>query len=205
MISTRVTAAALCACCTLLWSACATAYYPQYAIRLTEVEKPESSRERFGSVQRNASADSIRFEDQLVRVAARAVASGVAFEIRNKSGHPVKILWGDAALVAPDGRSSPVLHRGLARVDCARAKSPTIIPAGSFVSDFAIACDESILPECAVRTADTTVVRALVGQSVRLLLPLEVEAVVNNYTWKFEVSDVQLMPAIGLIQEDACR
>lgn len=198
----RTSAIAICA---LGLAGCVTAWYPAYELRLTEVEKPTSSRDRFGALQRGPAADSIRFEDELVRIAAKAVASGVAFEIRNKSAHPLKILWGDAALVAPDGRSSPVLHRGLARIDCARAKSPAIVPAGSFVSDFAIACDESILPECAIPKSDTTRVRALVGQFVQLLLPLEVEAVVNNYTWKFEVSKVQLTPSGAVIQEDACR
>lgn len=184
-------------------------YAPDYTYELVEVQRPSKATERYGPQAITTVSDSGKtkysFEDQLIRVIALPSRTGIEFDLNNKTGFPIRIPWNDAAFVGIDGKSQQVMHLGMKYTDCTSQKAPSVIvghgsviegvyPCGNlhFSSSWVVA---PILPGGPVASADTARVRAdleksVVGKTVQLLLPLQIEEVTNDYMFTFRVTGV---------------
>lgn len=200
----------------LVFSGCVTATSLTPVASLREVERPASARERYGEqaisrVSSDSGLTRYSFEDRLIRGLFLLQENGVAFEVTNKTEFSIKLVWDEATIVLPEGDPSPVMHVGTKYNECRNAKPATVIPKGATVSDIAIPCarvrfgydswvEGDVFRDFQRRVfepvADTTIkrlVRSVEGKIVRLLLPLQIEGVTNEYSFTFGVDSVSVI------------
>lgn len=189
-------------------------YRPVFRYELVEVLRPTSATERYGRHHIEAIQDAgtakHRFEDQLIRVDIQPVDSRIALTLTNKASSPIRIPWGNASYVSIEGASQPVMHRGQKYTECASGKPVSVVAAGDSLADDVMPCGavratyatwfaEPMLPEMRIAAADTSRIRSqlqttLVGKRFQLLLPLEVDGVVNDYRFTFAISGFDYRP-----------
>jgi hypothetical protein len=184
--------------------------------RLAAVERPQNAAQRYGpqtlTLSDSLGRSSWHFEDQLVRVVWAVYGGRLGFTLRNKSDHSIRIVWEQAALVGVDGKSSPVMHIGTRYSECRGAKTASVVVRGATLSDVVIGCDnvrydaidrewvvdDHIEPfEINASRADSTE-RALrvanASKRMVVLLPLQIEEVVNEYLFTFQFSGLTRTP-----------
>lgn len=182
----------------------------QYDFQLASVERPANARDKYGPQTVTTVADSgrpkFRFEDRLISVIVVPSGGRIALEMTNKTDHSIKVLWNDATFVDVIGASSPVMHVGVRYSECRAIKSSAVIVQKSSISDEAIPCSnlrlregrnsgwyvEPLLQGPIAMPADTGTEFAsrqtFAKSHVKLLLPLQVEDVTNEYLFDFAVS-----------------
>lgn len=190
-----------------------------YSLSLDEVSRPAVTKDRWGDVENIQLSDSSKYEyaDDLVDVLIGATTDGIAFHMQNKTEHTIKVVWDEAAFIDTDGSAGRVMHYGVRFMDRNNSQPPSILPGHGTITDEAFPTDRVyygtewanlplIRPSTVVsqspgaspdvvkfqRDADNNV-----GKRIGLLLPLEVEGVVNEYTFWFKVDSVQFTPPSG--------
>jgi hypothetical protein len=175
---------------------------------LKEVERPAQAKQRYGEQAITTVTDSVTklaFEDQLVKILWFPTNRRVYFDLTNKTDHSIKIVWEEAAFVAPNGRSGAVMHNGVRYNDCAATKTPSVVVRGAALSDVIVPCDyvefeefgstwvvngflptETQRPDLDAQAAEMTAKHA--GKHFSVLLPIQIEDVVNDYLFTFEVT-----------------
>lgn len=189
-------------------------FVPEWSASLVQVERPAKARERYGPQALSTATDTgvtkYRFEDRLVSVTIFALSDRIGFNVENKTDNSVRLIWNDAAFVDIAGKSQPIMHEGIKYTDCAGNKTPSVIVRRGALADAAIPCGNvsfgysswvvsPLLPHDRLLAADTTNslshYREHVGKTVSLLLPLQIEDVVNDYLFTFRVDSVAIKPS----------
>jgi hypothetical protein len=164
------------------------------------------------------------YEDGLFSGLFFVTASRINFTITNKTDHSIKIIWDEAAFIDLDGQSGRVAHEGVKYADRNASQPPSVIPGGRSLTDFVLPTGRVyyregyysryssipggweelplVLPASRrIAAGDSTLVDAFTsevsknkGKRFGLLLPLEIEAVVNEYTFWFEVQGASVVP-----------
>lgn len=182
---------------------------------LVEVVRPASARERYGEqvlarVTNDSGVTQYTFEDQMVRAAFVVEPTQVHFELTNKTEYSIRIIWDEVTMVLPDGRPSPVMHAGVKYTECRNSKTPSVIPKGVTITDVALPCsnvsfsysswteapllsgfETSMIEPVADSTIDR-IRRTFTGQELSLLMPLQIEGVTNEYTFRFVVDSIKV-------------
>jgi hypothetical protein len=182
----------------------------RYKLDLKSVERPAKARERYGP-SKISPADSggvgrFVFEDSLIRALIVPNDNGFAFDIENKTDNSIKIIWDEAAIVDVGGRSGRVMHNGVKYTDRNTSQPPSVIVRRGSVTDDVIPTDNvemrsvqwvtsPMLPSrtFTVATRDTVLAQLRAqyqGKTIQLLLPLQIQDVVNEYIFVFEISDI---------------
>ena len=191
-----------------------------YNSALVQIDRPEATKERYGAVVtiRPESGNKYVYEDGLFRGIFYATSSRINFEITNKTDHSLKIIWNEAAFIDVNGQSDRVAHSGVKYADVSGPQPPSVVPRQTSLSDFALPSDRIyyrsgpsyegggwkelglVLPTSdKVVAADSVGVRTFrakvesnKGRRFGLLLPIEIEGVVNEYTFWFKVQDASI-------------
>lgn len=180
---------------------------------LQKVEKPSSAHNRYGEneVRRITEEGNQKyvFEDDLVQITWFPAWNMIYTKVQNKSDHSIKIIWDQGAFVGPDGSTCGIAHGDMSRMDLGKPVSPSVIPRNANLT-------KTIIPECnitsdsikpilsgfprnervpqsdveAVKAAKHDEAKEYEGQTFRILLPLEIEGVVNDYSFTFQVDRV---------------
>lgn len=163
------------------------------------------------------------YEDGLFSGIFYASDSRINFSITNKTDHSIKIVWDEAAFIETSGQSGRLAHAGVKYVDRNASQPPSVIPAHGTLTDFVLPTDRVyyregyygqyysnpggweemslLLPSSqripasdssAVQVFKTEVERNR-GKRFGLLLSLEIEGVVNEYTFWFEVQEATVV------------
>jgi hypothetical protein len=162
------------------------------------------------------------YEDGLFSGIFYVTNSRINFTLTNKTDHSIKIVWDEAAFIDMDGQSGRVAHAGVKYVDRNASQPPSVIPGGRSITDFVLPTERVyyregyygqyysspggweelplVLPALrSIAGSDSAAVHAFAseaeankGKRFGLLLPLEIEGVVNEYTFWFEVQDVSV-------------
>jgi len=188
-----------------------------YEAALVQVEKPKEAQNRYGEVLSIALTEDNKytFQDSLVTAVLYVTTDAVNFQFENRTKHSIKIIWDEASFIDTDGTARRVMHKGVKYVDRNASQPPTVIPAKGRVADFAVPTDRVwykegtytggwrihglIQPDRSYQryegeivpapSADfTAAVRGNEGRRFGLLLPLEIQGIVNEYTFWFEVT-----------------
>lgn len=161
------------------------------------------------------------FEDGLVKVTWGVSERSAYLTLENKTPHSVAVLWDRAAMVMPDGRTSAVMHNGVRYSDCSAPKTPSVVVSQSLISETVIPCSTVALNYASwewyifetnplsannrkffggrgVAFVDPVKLAPKLNERdqnarFRILLPLEIQGVVNEYTFSFAVDSVYLM------------
>jgi hypothetical protein len=184
---------------------------PEYVIRLAEVERPASARQRYGeqviTQVPDTGAARYAFEDNLVRIVWVATSKRIHFDLTNKTQYSVRIPWDEVAFVDTAKQSHPVMHVGVKYTDCSASKPPSVVVQRGSVSDVMIPCSNvefslgdwrvnGFLPDQGdLAVSPDSILASIkpeIGKRVQVLLPLQIQDVTNEYLFTFEVVDVRV-------------
>jgi len=189
----------------------------QYHIGLLEVEKPLQTEERYGESQiirlEGEEANKYSFEDELVKIIWLPSARDVSFILTNKTTHSIKIIWDEASYVDEYGANHRVIHSGTKYLDRNQPQPPSVVVRGAILTDLVYPSDyvywkrggrgrwgsaggweeKPLFPTSAYNVEQ---LRAKAdghrGKTFQVLLPLEVEGVINEYIFLFKIEDVEI-------------
>lgn len=185
-------------------------YTPIYNIELKQVERPVAAKERYGKQKVTRVEDEgmtkYSFEDEMVRIIWLPADSQLSFILTNKTDHSIKIVWDAAAFVDQDGMSQRVMHAGVKYADRNNSQPPTVVIRKGTVTDLIVPSDniyysaiynrweqDSLLPDVKAPDAEELRLKAgkSIGKTIQVLLPLQIEDIVNEYIFIFEVQSVE--------------
>jgi hypothetical protein len=195
-------------------SGCSATYAATYVIPFTAVQRSESADEGNGDVAiveiEHEGRSGFVFEDELIRIAWFTDPDSFKFVLRNRTDRTMKVLWDEGAYVDMDGLSHRIIHGQTEFGDRMLAQIPSVIVSGGMIDDLVYPASyyeigsgtrqlfptsltvdmgprvRRLLPEWKAE------LRALQGRSVRILLPVRVHDVVNEYLFEFTVKSVEV-------------
>jgi hypothetical protein len=157
------------------------------------VERPANAKVQYGDIQlvRVQSGDTVKyhFEDSLLSVVWMPTDEQVYFWLDNKSQHTLKLNWDETVFVYPSGVSARVMHEGVKYLDRNSSQPPSVIPRGGSLVDCLNPTDRVYFGYSAWHTLPY-VHPSDVGKDFRIVVPLQVEGVTNEYTFQFHVNSV---------------
>lgn len=158
------------------------------------------------------------FEDKLVRVLWIVTSSDIAFSLTNKTDHSIKIPWDEAAYVDEMGQSHRVMHAGIKYNEREQPMPPSVVVRGGHIEDIVFPTDyvswfeggryvkskwtkKDLLPNSDYHSNYSkgqyasfeqfdAAMQTNVGKTLQVLLPLQIEGVVNDYIFSFTVKSV---------------
>ncbi len=172
-----------------------------YKMALIKVEKPEDSGERYSEVKtiQDASVEKYSFSDDIISIIIFGDNEQFNYELKNMSSTSIKVIWNEAAFVGLDGKTSKIMHVGTKFSERESDQPATTIIKGAKIDDVAtptanVYYDEgytigyhtygngwkkhSMLP---------LTYKGKEAGEIRLMLPIQVKDVVNEYTFVFKV------------------
>lgn len=195
----------------VLLSSC-TAYQAVYDISMSEVERPLTAQERYGEyvISKNDSLQKFTYEDDMITSIFIVGDKQIAFEMTNKTDHTIKINWDEAAYIDVNGSTSKVIHSGIRYMDKAAPQAPSVIIKGAKLNDIIAPTDYIYYSEGwksknllvnfgydaeALKSASQT----NVGKSIRVLIPIVIEDVQNDYLLTFNISNAEIKTTKGVV------
>lgn len=153
------------------------------------------------------------FNDGKVKVQFSVGVKEIDFTMTNLTNNPIKIIWDETALVL-FAESKRVMHKGVKFIDRNNSQPSTLIAPNSVVDDMVIPTDHVYFKQGYYVNSlanqpsswesyplfyssdmgdDQTknIISALKGHRYRLFMPIEIDGVKKNYTFEFEITDVQ--------------
>jgi len=158
------------------------------------------------------------FEDNLVKIFWAVSSRTIAFSIHNKTSHSIKIPWDEAAFIDEKGSSHRVMHSGVKYTDRAITQASSIIARKASIEDIVFPTDYVNWEEGSSYSAGRWKekpffmdidfhgkistgnyltfssfeqdAKSNIGKTIQVLLPLQIEDVINDYIFTFTVDDV---------------
>ena len=197
-----------------------TIYIANYKITLWEVERSKNAAKKYGTQKVDSvSGDSnynLLFEDDLVKILWYVDSRSIAFLINNKTNRSIKIPWDEAVYIDENGRNHRVMHSGIKYIDRESPQVPSIIVRKGALEDIVFPTDyvyyesgyldsgwkekplltdvdyHSYLMKGTYPTFDSfkNYVKSNIGKTYQVLLPLQIENIINDYVFTFKIKDV---------------
>ncbi len=204
-----------------------------YSLVLVKVERPKETRERWGEIEKIelSEKDKYHYEDNLIDSYFLVLQDRIAFEIRNKTEHSIKLVWDEASFIDLDGSASRVMHSGVRYIDRNASQPPSVIPGKGTLSDVILPTNRVwyrkgyygtyyskaggwehlglIQPQfeiakrapsqtTSIAASDSLKTKAagVVGKRIGVLLPLQIQGTVNEYTFWFEVKSYSILKPV---------
>lgn len=166
----------------------------RYHYILSKIEKPKNPSIRYGEHQEVKTDNNVSkylYEDNVISILWYGDKTQFVFSLKNKSTHSLKIVWDEAAFINNKNESSRVIHKGVRYIDANKSQASTIIPKGTELNDI-------IAPVDRIRYIDEYFLVEMVeggfrydpsleGAHVKVLLPIEIQGVINEYIFTFEM------------------
>lgn len=170
----------------------------QYISVLTKVEKPSNPAIRYGKTT-VVEQENLKYSyvDNIIDILIFGSSERFDFILKNVSDNSIKIIWNEAVFVNFDGSTSKIMHVGTKYSQREGDQPATTIIKGAKIEDLAA-------PNCNVRYSD--VLKEWVTDSMypskpalspgdlRLMLPIQVKDVINEYIFVFEVQYIYDYP-----------
>lgn len=135
-----------------------------------------------------------KYTDSLINIEFSYDDKSIPFELTNKGKKSVRVIWNEAAYIDYNNTSGKVMHVGIKYIDRSNDQPPTLIIGGSKISDLATPTENvfyssgtyggwrknDLFPS--PRKNDEKI---LVGKTVKLLLPIQVEGKQLDYVFTF--------------------
>ena len=160
-----------------------------YKSSLTKVEKPSNPAIRYGktTVQSEHNVSKFNYVDNVIDILILGGEKEFDFVLKNISDNSIKVIWNEAVFVGYDGSSSKIMHVGTKYSQRDGDQPPTVIIKGAKIDDCAI-------PNCNVHYINSDwVIWSMYPDipkaepiQLRLMLPIQIKDVVNEYVFIFE-------------------
>lgn len=172
-----------------------------YKTALMKVEKPEDSTNRYGETKviQDEGIDKYSYNDSIIDITIYGTEKEFRFELTNISSNSLKIIWNEAAFVGLDGSTSKIMHVGTKYSQRESDQPATTIIKGAKISDLAtptanVYYDEGISigyttvgSGWETRPMLPTEYNGKEAGEIRLMLPIQIKEVINEYTFVFRV------------------
>lgn len=171
----------------------------RYLTTLSKVEKPENPAIRYGETKSIEEKGITKFSyiDGYIDILIFENSTQFDFTLKNISENSIKIIWNEAVYVDPNGNTSKIMHVGTKYSQKEGDQPATTIIKGAKIDD--IACPiknvrySDILKEWITEPLITTKPNLNINP-IRLMLPIQVKDVINEYIFIFEVKWVYDTP-----------
>lgn len=172
-----------------------------YKTALIKVEKPEDSTNRYGETKiiQDAGVDKYSYNDSIIDITIYGTKEQFNFVLTNISNHSLKIIWNEAAFVGLDGATSKIMHIGTKYSQRESDQPATVVIKGAKIDDVATPTANVYYDE-GTKIGYSTVgsgwkTKSMLPEKyknkeageIRLMLPIQVRDVVNEYTFVFRV------------------
>ena len=139
------------------------------------------------------------FEDDFLTIQFSISGKEIGFLLRNKTSNPIKIDWDQAAYVDVAGESHKVMHSGVKYIDKEKPQALTVVPPTAKLEDIIFPTDyvfytsgkyggwsrNTLFP-------DATKAELYKGKSFGVFIPFEINGVIKNYFFTFNIEDVEV-------------
>lgn len=172
-----------------------------YKTALMKVEKPEDATNRYGETKviQDAGVDKYSYNDSIIDITIFGTKEKFSFILKNISNHSLKIIWNEAAFVGLDGSTSKIMHVGTKYSQRESDQPATVVIKGAKIDDVATPTANVYYDE-GVKIGYSTIgsgwkTKSMLPEEykgkeageIRLMLPIQVKDVVNEYTFIFRV------------------
>ncbi len=173
----------------------------KYISSLTKVEKPADETVRYGEtkVEEVGGITKYRYIDDFIDILIFGNSEQFSFFLKNVSQNSLKLVWNEAAFVDFNGTTSKVMHVGTRYSEKDGEQPSTTIIKGANIEDVAV-------PTCKIRYSDFTKIWMTDSMypntadttpgDLKLMLPIQVKEVINEYIFIFRVDWVYNHPEL---------
>lgn len=193
----------------LLFTGCAmTGTNVYYNVGIDQVERPADAEERYGEYkvteQDTAETTEYVYEDDLLAAGWLFVNDAMLLTVENKTDHSIKVLLNEGAFVMPSGGSQRILTGDMSYSERNNEVQPIVVPKGATSSamllpadnlnfgDYGLSITPILQPASSMGEVSEDEVRENVGKKMSILLPVEIQDTVNEYTFTFRVAGAKL-------------
>ena len=168
----------------------------KFVAALTKVEKPSSPAVRYGTTTSVMEKDITKFsyKDNFIDIIIFTGSTQFNFILKNVSDNTLKVVWNEAVFVDVDGSTSKVMHSGVKYSQREGDQPASTIIKGAKLDDLAAPTDKvyysESLNEWTSRSLFSNANKKSEGQIIKLMLPIQVKDVVNEYIFEFTLSYV---------------
>lgn len=172
-----------------------------YIATLSKVVKPSNSAIRYGKTKEIKDNDVSKFSyiDNVVDLIIFATNSKFAFELKNISPNSIKIIWDEAVFVDAEGSTSKVMHAGTRYSDRNSSQPATTIISNAKIEDVATPTDRVRYSDVLSEWVSDSMFPSsphLKGKQLRLMLPIQIKNVINEYIFVFDLLYVPKHPEL---------
>jgi hypothetical protein len=182
-----------------------------YDFALIEVEHPGSAADRYSEPvaveQDTAGLNRYIYSDSLIAIGWVVDNQNFHFVLENRTDHSIRLIWNEAAFVDSDRTASRVMHEGVRYAARNESQPPSVVPRGGRITDRIVPTDRVV--ESSGGWGSRPIVQPVnagmgsaheaqknIGKKFSILLPLEIQGVVNEFVFTFEIVGVE--PAAAL-------
>lgn len=197
-------------------------YMARYDVGLTSVETPSNTKEPYGDLKITKIEDRTtdnknnlllinryEYSDKYIGITWTYNTTQFEFELKNISGHTLKINWDDVTFMDYSGNISRVMHKGVKYIERENPQGSISIPNEGILQDIILPNSnvyfskgisgyipaqwkqKAIIP-CYFNNKNDMekeiANKTWIGRTVRILFPIEIEGIKNDYTFEFTVN-----------------
>ncbi len=190
-------------------------YVASYDVALSAVESPADAKKQFGETKvvtfKDGEVSKYRYEDDFIDIIWYVSSKQFNFVLKNKSNHTIKINWDDISFVDYTGKVGRVMHAGVKYTDRNSSQPASTVPKNASIEDILLPTDnvyyvsgqyggwrERLLIPSIYQTPQAFAAEAndYVGKTMKILMPIMIENVQNDYTFEFNIASL-LNPEVG--------
>lgn len=179
-----------------------------YDVSLSSVESPADAKEKYGETKvvkvEQEGLSKYQYEDDYIKIFWYVSSTQFNFDLTNKSDYTMKLNWDDMAYVDEDGNTKRVMHSGVKYTDRNSSQPASILPKNASLSDVLLPTDNvyfvsgsyggwresSLFPRYS--TNEEAQASPALGKKVRIIFPIVIQDVVNEYVFEFSVDSVKV-------------
>lgn len=179
-----------------------------YNVGLSNVEVPADVKKQFGKtkiVKLDVDGKTnYNYKDDYVDISWIVSSTQFNFVLKNKGTYSIKIPWDEVTYINASGQTGRVMHSGVKYIDRNNSQPPSIVPKNASLSDVIIPTDniyyvsgqyggwrEGNLFNFPIDKNNIEASKVpYVGKTVRILLPIVIEDIRNEYVFEFKIDDI---------------
>ena len=165
----------------------------QFYATLTEVEKPSNPSIRYGKTTtvKEDGITKFSYVDNYIDILLFASDDKFFLVLKNISDNSIKIVWNEAVFVDVDGSTSKIMHSGIKYSQKNEEQPASTVIKGAKVDDIIAPTDrvyyDELIKMWTHKSLYENADKTKEGQILRLMLPIQVKEVINEYVFKFDV------------------
>jgi len=192
----------------LFFNSCAFFKVSMYTVGLAKVETPANAKIQYGETKivniEEEGKSKYRYEDDFIEISWFVGSKQFYFDLKNKSNYSIKIPWDEVSYVNEKGTVMRLMHSGVKYIDRNASQPASIVPKNAAISDILLPTDhiyyvsgeyggwreKNLFPQ--YKTQEEAQYSAIIGKTVRIVFPLIIENITNEYIFEFVINDVSV-------------